>query len=146
MSLQLWGVLKGTISYTGSRNEVKKEDGGQEGGSRREGDRLSCSPCEHGKRFSHFSNTYLSNSPARGEAVVQEAQNSVKMRVHLGLWNEGKCARESVVTVGIILSAITTDDLDACVNLENASILGLIATWLGILASALASLEEHVGG
>jgi hypothetical protein len=49
-------------------------------------------------------------------------------------------------TIGIILAAVATNDPDACVNLKNASILGTVTTWLGILFAALASFEERIGG
>lgn len=40
-------------------------------------------------------------------------------------------------TIGLIIQAVTTNDLDACMNLEQANIVGTVATWLGILSSAL---------
>jgi hypothetical protein len=41
------------------------------------------------------------------------------------------------LTIGVIIQAVTADDLDACANVQQANIVGTVATWLDILSSAL---------
>ena len=36
-------------------------------------------------------------------------------------------------TIGVIIQAVTADDLDACANAQQANIVGTVATWLDIL-------------